>query len=83
MKIPSKGKTEMYDISDTEYASVELEESTNKFWLTIWRIEKPVEKDENMVKLRDSNALWFDTFEEVQEYLVDKAEGKYKDQFQA
>jgi len=80
MKIPSKGKTEMYDISDTEYASVKLDDS-NKFWVTISRIEKPVEKDEIMVSVKDSNSIWFDTIDEVREYLLEKADASHKTQF--
>jgi len=78
MRIPSEGNTEVYDISDTEYASVKLDDS-GRFWVNISRIEKPVES--MSVTVKDSNSLWLDTFEEVKEYLLEKANEAHKANF--
>lgn len=79
MRIPTKGDTEMYDVSENKYASVKSENS-GKYWVTISSIER-LEKNQIITTVKDGNSLWFDTFEEVKQYLLETADEAYKDQF--
>ena len=82
MRIPSIGKTETYDISNTEYATVKLDDS-NRFWVGITtKIEEPIPSNKLNVTIKDSEDIWFDSFEEVKEYLAEKSDETHKAQFQ-
>ena len=79
MKAPDKGKTRVYDISDTKFAAVKLEES-GQFWVTIVNRENASSTAESPFT-DNSNVIFLNTIEELREHLFDNAEGDYKDQF--
>lgn len=85
MKIPSHGETEVYDLSDSEFAAVKLEES-GQFWVTIVnRAEYSSDEKTNVVVKgifdNNSNVTFLNTLEEVKEYLLSKAGIAFKEQF--
>lgn len=84
MKIPSKGETEVYDLSDTEYAVVKQEES-GQFWVTIVN-RGGLSGGEMRVAVEgifdnNSNVIFLNTVEEVKEHLLERADKAHKDQF--
>jgi hypothetical protein len=81
MKIPPKGETETYDLSDTEYAAVQQEES-GQFWVTIVNrgdLEEGVEV--KGIFDNNSNIMFINTDEELKGYLLEKADEAHKSQF--
>jgi len=80
MKSPSIGQTEGYYISDTEVALVKLED--NRFWVSIRNREGFLPGEKFRITVSSSNNISFDKFEQVKEYLLEKADEAYKLQFQ-
>ena len=80
MKIPERGQTETYFISDNKVAAVKLEAETGKFWVTVVNseyIDLPAESP----FAPNSNVAFLDTFQDVKKYLFEKADENYKEQF--
>jgi hypothetical protein len=78
MKIPEKGKTEIYPISDDKFALVELEDS-GRFILRISSTFTAIPK--NHVQVNDDNPVAYNAFEELREDLLNMADENHKDQF--
>ena len=83
MKIPDKGKTDSYKISDTKDAIVK-QSDTGQFWVTLNEHLLPGEKiryDIGSIFDNDSNIMFLNTVEELKEHLLEIADEEYKDQF--
>jgi hypothetical protein len=82
MKIPPKGKIEVYYLSDTEFAAVQQSDS-GQFWVTIRKSEDSVPGQVTIEGLFDdkSHIMFLNTVEDLKEYLLERADEEHKKQF--
>lgn len=81
MKVPTKEKSEMYKITHSEFGVVHVTDN-DRFKVSIRPSEELCPDEKFKITIRDDDYFEFDTFEEVKEHLLEKAEETYKKQFQ-
>lgn len=80
MTLPTKDKSEVYPLTDTDYGVVHVTD-TGKFRVVIWPKEELLPGEKFKITIKDDESFDFDTFEEVKEYLLEKADDTHKAQF--
>ena len=80
MNLPTKDKSELYHLTDTEHSVVHVTDS-GKYRVLIWPNEELLPGEKYKITIKDDDSFEFDTFEEVKEYLLEKADGPHKVQF--
>jgi len=80
MKQPSQEKSEIYHLNDKQFAVVHLTES-GKFKVVIKNKEIVLFGEKPIISVEDDTSFEFDSFEEVEEYLLEIADEDYKSTF--
>jgi hypothetical protein len=80
MRIPTKEKSEMYTLNDSEFGVVHVTDS-GRFRVVIWPNEELLPGEKYRITIKDDDSFEFDTFEEVKEHLLEKADEDHKAQF--
>lgn len=81
MKSPTKDKSELYPLTESEYGIVHVTDS-GKFRVAVRPNEKLLPGEKFRITIKEDDSFEFDTFEEVKEYLLEKADEIHKAQFQ-
>ena len=69
MKMPSKNKTELYPLTESDDGIVHITNS-GKFKVEIIPCEKLLPGEKFRITIRDDDSFEFETFDEVKEYLL-------------
>lgn len=81
MNLPTQDKSEIYYLTDSENSVVHVTDS-GKFRVVIYPNEILLRGEKFKITIDNDGGFEFDTFEEVKEYLLEKADEAHRIQFQ-